>query len=74
MYTLGKLIQGRKEAGLTTSCFFQDIQKAYDSMEEWVVETYVRYWCQRKDVENGEKYYGICEKCCDAGGVNIKIC
>ena len=24
-----------------------------------------------EDVENGEKYYGMCEKCCDAGRGNI---
>ena len=29
MYTLGKIIQGRKDAGLMTYCFFLDVQKAY---------------------------------------------
>ena len=32
MYTLGKIIQGRKEAGLTTYRFFLDVQKAYDTV------------------------------------------
>ena len=31
VYTLGKIIQGGKDAGLTTHCFFLDIQKAYDT-------------------------------------------
>ena len=30
VYTLGKIIQDRKYAGLTTYCFFLDVQKAYD--------------------------------------------
>ena len=32
MYTLGKIIQCRKDAGLTTYCFFLDVQKAYDTL------------------------------------------
>ena len=32
VYTLGKVIQGRKGAGLTTYCFFLDVQKAYDTV------------------------------------------
>ena len=28
VYTLGKIIQGRKDAGLMTYCFFLDVQKA----------------------------------------------
>ena len=32
IYTLGKIIQGRKDAGLTTYCFFLDVQKAYDTV------------------------------------------
>ena len=31
IYTLGKIIQGRKDAGLTTYCFL-DVQKAYDTV------------------------------------------
>ena len=31
------------------------------------VGKYVGNWDPRKDVENDEKYDGICEKCCDAG-------
>ena len=32
-YALGKIIQGREDAGLTTYRFFLDVQQAYDSME-----------------------------------------
>ena len=32
VYTLRKIIQGRKDAGLTTYCFFLDVQKAYDAV------------------------------------------
>ena len=32
VYTLGKIIQGRKDPGLTTYCFFLDVQKAYDTV------------------------------------------
>ena len=32
VYTLGKIIGGRKDAGLTTYCFFLDVQKAYDTV------------------------------------------
>ena len=64
MYTLGKIIHGRKDAGLTTYCFFLDVQKAYGSVEKWAVEKDVGSWDHREYVENGEddrmreKYYG----------------
>ena len=32
MYTLGKIIQGQKNAGLTTYCFLLDEGKAYDTV------------------------------------------
>ena len=32
VYTLGNIIQGRKYAGLTTYCFFLDVQKTYDTV------------------------------------------
>ena len=32
MYTLGKIIQGKKDTGLTTYCFFLGVQKAYDTV------------------------------------------
>ena len=32
VYTLGKIIQGRKDGGLATYCFFLDVQKAYDKV------------------------------------------
>ena len=44
VYTLGKIIQGRKDAGRTTYCFFLDVQKAYGSVEKWVVEKAVGNW------------------------------
>ena len=31
MYKLGKIVQGRKDAGRTMYCFFLDVQKAYDT-------------------------------------------
>ena len=42
-------------------------------MEEWVVEKYVGNWDWRKGAENVKKYYGRCEKCCDAGRGNIQV-
>ena len=30
--TVGKIIQGRKDARLTTYCFFLNVQKAYDTV------------------------------------------
>ena len=38
------------------------------------MENYVGNWDERKDVKNDAKYYGMCEKCCDAGWGNIQIC
>ena len=32
VYTLGKIIQGRKDVGRTTYCLFLDVQKAYDTL------------------------------------------
>ena len=32
VYTLGKIIQSREDARLTTYCFFLDVQKAYDTV------------------------------------------
>ena len=32
VYPLGKVAQGRKDAGLTTYCFFLDVQTAYDTV------------------------------------------
>ena len=31
VYKLGKIVQGRKDAGRTMYCFFLDVQKAYDT-------------------------------------------
>ena len=32
VFTLGKILQGRKDAGLATYCFFLGVQKAYDTV------------------------------------------
>ena len=40
-YKLGKIFQGRKDAGLTTYCFFLDVQKAYDTV--WRNELWKKY-------------------------------
>ena len=32
VYTFGKTIKGRKDAGQTVYCFFLDVQKAYDTV------------------------------------------
>ena len=32
VYTLSKIIQGRKDTGRTTYCFFLDVQKAHDTV------------------------------------------
>ena len=32
VYTLGEMIEGRQNAGLTTYCFFLGVQKAYDTV------------------------------------------
>ena len=74
-YTLGKIIHGRKDAGLTPYCFFPDVQKAYDT-EYGEMGCGIKLWeyCdQRKDVENDEKIDRMCDKCCDAGGGNVKL-
>ena len=36
--TVGKIIESSKNAGLTTYCFFLDVQKVYDCMEKLVVK------------------------------------
>ena len=74
---IGKTIQDRKDAGLTTYCLFLDVQKAYDIPvvrrkglweKLWEIGIYI----MRKDVENDEKIDGMmCEKCCDAGRGNF---
>ena len=43
-------------------------------MEKWIVEKTIGNRNQRKDVENDEKYDGMCEKCCDVGRGNIEVC
>ena len=61
VYTLGKKIQGGKDAGLTTYCFFLDVQKAYG--RAWRNGLWKNMWdigkkCGKlgsEDVENDEK-------------------
>ena len=43
-------------------------------MEEWVEGKVVGNWDQRKDVENDDKHYRMCWKCCDVGRANIELC
>ena len=75
VYTLGKIIQGRKDAGLTTYCFFLHVQKAYDTVHTWrdagCGKICGKLGSEERCGENDEKYYGMCEKCCDAGRGNI---
>ena len=53
VYAVSKIIQGRKDAGLTAFCLFLGVQKACDnSMEKWVVEKVVGNLDQMSDVEN----------------------
>ena len=42
-------------------------------MDEWVVEKDAGNRDHRKDVENGEKFDGLSEKCCDAGRGNVQV-
>ena len=42
MYTLDKIFQGRKDAGLTTYCFFLDVQKTYGTV--WRNRLWKRMW------------------------------
>ena len=42
VYTLGKIIQGRKDAGLTTCCFFLDVRRAYGRV--WRNELWKKLW------------------------------
>ena len=42
-------------------------------MENCVEEKAVGKRDRRKDVEDDEKYDGMCEKCCDAGWGNIEV-
>ena len=63
-------MQGGKDDGLTTYCFFLDVQKAYDTvfMAKWTVEKAVGSINrdQRKDVESDKNDDGMCQTCCDA--------
>ena len=54
VYTLGKIIQGRKDAGLTTYCF---LQKAYDAVwrnglwgKMWEIEMRGNMWTMMKNM------------------------
>ena len=72
VYTFGNILQGRKDAGLTTYCFFLDVQKAYGTVwRSGLWRKIVASWDQRKYVENVEQYDGMCDKGCNAGRGNI---
>ena len=43
-------------------------------MEKWVVEKWWEIWAQRRDVENDEKYDGMCDKYCDGGRGDVELC
>ena len=75
VYTSGNIIQGGKDAGLTTYRFSLDVQNAYDTVWRnglWkkMSEIGIRGQMWRND----ENYDGMCEKGCDAGRGNIQIC
>ena len=70
VYTLGKIIQGRKDAGLTTYGFFLDVQRPTTVWRNG--QKVVGSWDQKKDVENGEEDDRMCEKCHDARRGNIE--
>ena len=57
VHTLGKILQGRKDTGLTTYFFFLHVQNAYDTV--WRSGLWKKLWeintDQTKDVDNDEK-------------------
>ena len=73
VYTLGKVIQGRKDVGRTTYCFFLDVQKVSTTQNgEMGRGKSCRKLGLEERYENGEKYDGTYEKCCDAGRGHIE--
>ena len=43
----------------------------------WRIELWGTLWVkldQRENVENAEKYDGMCSTCCDIGRENIELC
>ena len=60
MYTLGKMIQGRKDAGGTNGLFFSRCTEGlqYSSMEKMIAEKVEGSRDQRQDLENDEKIDG----------------
>ena len=74
VYTLGKTVQGRKGAGLTTYYFFLDVQKAYDTVWRngfwknlWEIGIREKMWRRMKNTTE-------CARSAVVGGGNIQIC
>ena len=42
VYAFGKILQGRKDTGLTACCLFLDVQKTYDTV--WIDGLWKRLW------------------------------
>ena len=75
VHTLGKIIQGRKDAGQTTYWLFPDVQKAYDTVwRHGLLETPWEMGIRGNMWGIDEKYDGMCEKCCGAGRGSIAVC
>lgn len=79
IYTIGDMIQGRNDAGLTTHCLSLDVQKAHDTfVEEWVCvwrkELVRQQRDQRIGVENDEANDGMCSKYCGVGRAITLLC
>ena len=65
MCPLSKIIQGRKDAGLTTTRrFFLDVQKAYDTVvrRNGFSKIYVGHWDRRKNVSRMMKKMTECAR------------
>ena len=77
VYILGNTIQGRKDAGLTTYCFFLliDVQKAYGTV--WRNGLWKKMWeigIRRKTWRMMKKKTRCAKTSCDAGRGIIQIC
>ena len=75
VYTLGKMIQGRKDAGRTTYCFFLDVQKAYNTT--WRNGWWKKWWeigIRGKMWRMMKKMTECTTSVCDAGRGNVELC